>query len=434
MIKKHIAFFISNRTYSDVDCRRIVDGNPGIGGTEYMNLLISYLLTIRDNGIEVIVYTTAAGLLPVELHTEVVPDLKYAVLDADKKECDFLIFNCDTQNISLVEGMELQYTKFIVWCHNFASRFLLDTIASDNRIWKIITVGREQKDIYRDHPVFYKTEYIYNCINVGIGDKYCVSSYPIKDRRNIVTYLGVISKYKGFHCLAEAWPKVVSAIPDAQLYVIGAGNLYDRNMKLGKWGIADEEYEDYFMPFLSKNGNVLDSVHFLGIMGEEKNEILLQTKVGVPGIGVPETFGLVTLEMQVMGCSIVAKECAGYLDTVLSGKLIKSRNDLTKSIIQELRNPHNNYRETIEAIRGRFSPDAVIKDWEELLLKGHIIRDNSMMNSHFRMKFLKEWIRIIKRKFSWFEFIPTVEAFYSYFFWKTLRLRKRNRFDCADLY
>lgn len=434
MIKKHIAFFVNNRTYSDLDCRRIMEGNPGIGGTEYMNLLVSYLLTIRDNGIEVIFYTTVAGLFPVELHTEVVRDLKDAVLDADKREFDYILFNCDAQNLSLVKGIELHYTKFIVWCHNFASRFLLDTIANDNRIWKVITVGREQKDIYRDHPVFYKTEYIYNCINVDIGDKYCVSSYPIKDRRNIVAYLGVISKYKGFHCLAEAWPKVVSAIPDAQLYVIGAGNLYDRNIKLGKWGIAEEEYEDYFMQYLSKNGKVLDSVHFLGIMGEEKNEILLQTKVGVPGIGVPETFGLVTLEMQIMGCSIVAKECAGYLDTVLSGKLIKKRSDLAKNIIQELKSPHNNYREIIETIRERFSPDVVIKDWEELLLKGHIIRDNSVMNSRFRMKYLKEWLRIVKRKFSWFKFFPTIESFYSYFFWKTMHFRKRSKFDCADLY
>lgn len=54
-----VAFFLNNEDFnSDRDFSDILGGNPGIGGSEYMILLISYLLTIRNNGIQVRLYTS----------------------------------------------------------------------------------------------------------------------------------------------------------------------------------------------------------------------------------------------------------------------------------------------------------------------------------------------------------------------------------------
>ena len=435
---KKVAFFISNRSYANINCCRIYDGNPGIGGSEFVKLIISYLLTIRDNGIEVTVFTVSKGIFPEEIVQKQVSNLTEAVLIADANNVDYFVFDHNPQNMNLIRNVNPTHLKFITLCHNFASIHALDLLAEDNRVFKIITVGREQRDLYRDHPVFYKTEYIYNCVNVNASEKYDVSSYPITKRKNNVTFIGVINRFKGFHFLAQAWPKIIEAVPDAELYVIGAGNLYDRNIKLGKWGIADEEYENYFMQYLSKNGKVLNSVHFLGIMGEEKNDILLHTKVGVPSLGVPETFGLVALEMQIMGTSIVTKECPGFLDTIVTGRLIKNRNDLADSIIEELRSPHNNYDKNIEKIRQRFSTGTVIKDWEELILTGRINRNEKLVNKSFRYKWLKEKLRLLKLKCQLFNIIPPVESlfsfYYCHFYSRYIRIFGKKNVDYIDTF
>lgn len=78
--------------------------------------------------------------------------------------------------------------------------------------------------------------------------------------------------------IAKAWKTVLAAVPDAKLNVIGAGNLYDRNSKLGKYGIAEESYENSFMPYLTEKfeedgeikERILPSVKFWGLMGVEK--------------------------------------------------------------------------------------------------------------------------------------------------------------------
>ena len=40
-MSKKVAFYFDNSRISQVDCRDIESGNPGIGGTEYLFLLIS---------------------------------------------------------------------------------------------------------------------------------------------------------------------------------------------------------------------------------------------------------------------------------------------------------------------------------------------------------------------------------------------------------
>ena len=164
-MKKKVAFFISNRVYSSLDCRKIVDGNPGIGGSEYMKILISYLLTIRENNIVVTVFVTAKPLFPPEIMTELVSNLTEAVLVADRRMMDYIIFDCNPQNMALVKDISPKHLRFITWCHNFASLEALDKLAKDNRFFKVITVGREQRDLYLDHSVYNKTEYIYNTVN-----------------------------------------------------------------------------------------------------------------------------------------------------------------------------------------------------------------------------------------------------------------------------
>ncbi|MCB6981976.1 glycosyltransferase, partial [Bacteroides uniformis] len=67
------------------------------------------------------------------------------------------------------------------------------------------------------------------------------------EKRNLnVAYVGSLVPAKGFDLLASAWPAVLAKVPDAQLFVVGSGKLYNRNSVLGKWNIADEKFENKF--------------------------------------------------------------------------------------------------------------------------------------------------------------------------------------------
>ena len=73
------------------------------------------------------------------------------------------------------------------------------------------------------------------------------------------------------------------------------------------------------MKHITNDNQVLPSVHFLGVLGEEKNDLLLKCRVGVPNpSGNTETFGFTAIEMQSMGCNITTMKCSGYLDTVFT--------------------------------------------------------------------------------------------------------------------
>lgn len=398
---KKIGFYIENSRFTNIDCGDVVSGNPGIGGTEFLFILVSSQLAIRNNDIEVIAYVESDSCnLPHGLRTEIVLDQIDAIRKADKEELDYLVLNNAHTEWKNINYSDLKSDiKFIAWCHNFCPIKKLDYLATNARIYKIINVGREQMDLYRDHPSFGKMEYIYNCVPFNLN--YCKKARENKyeNRAHIVTYMASLVSGKSFHVLAKIWTKILKEVPDAQLYIIGSGSVYNSRAKLGKYGIASEDYEKIFMPYLTdKQGNILPSVHFMGKLGEEKNELLLNTKVGVPNpLGTTETFCLSAVEMQAMGCYVVGMKVPGYLDTFLHGRVVNSKNQLYKAIVTALlaTSEKRKYDDYMADAIGQFSIDTVINDWEHLIC--NVSRVHPILplrNKYYRLKVVKEYIRI----------------------------------------
>ena len=199
-------------------------------------------------------------------------------------------------------------------------------------------------------------------------------------------------------------------VPDAELYVIGSGRLYDKNSKLGKFGLAEDSYEQQFMQYLCVDEQILPSVHFMGDMGIEKNDILLKTKVGVPNpSGITETFCISAVEMQAMGAMVTTINFPGFIDTVNNGCLYKHRNDLSKSVIDLLKNGNSCYDRAIKYIERNFSFESVVSKWEILLKSGNIERECKLYNKFYRLKWLKEIKRKAELKFTVLYKLPTIE-------------------------
>lgn len=412
---KRIAFFLDNKHISSVNCRQILAGNPGIGGTEYLFIVVAYLLSIRNNGLEVKTFTSDDGAFPKGYDYEVVGGFPDAVKRASDYGFDCLIFKHDSDLITsgCIDRVNSDI-KLIVWDHVFVCYWELDYYAENPRIYRIINVSREMNDLYIDHKACSKSLYIYNCVNFD-GVRGQVKLHPFNKRRNIVVYVGALLPFKGFHLLAEAWPKILKEVPDAELYVIGSGRLYDNRSKLGKWGIADYSYENLFMQYLCENDKILPSVHFMGNMGQEKNEILLKAKVGVPNpSGITETFCISAVEMQMMGEVVTTIDYPGFLDTVKNGIIYHRHYDLAKNVIRLLKEQDNpNYEETMNFFEKHFSYDSVIQKWEAFLCSG-VVESAPMHNIWYRLKWLKIIKRNVSRKFSFIYKLPPIERILLY--------------------
>ena len=172
---KKIAFYLENASIASVNCSNILQGNPGIGGTQYMIIVVSYLLSQRNNGLEVKTFSNSEGTFPSQYRYSVVKNFSEAVECASKEGFDCLIFRHDAELITsgTLDNVN-KNIKLVVWDHVFVCYWELDYYASNNQIYKIINVGREQADLYRDHKAFDKMLYIYNemCSSVS-----CVSLF-----------------------------------------------------------------------------------------------------------------------------------------------------------------------------------------------------------------------------------------------------------------
>lgn len=187
---------------------------------------------------------------------------------------------------------------------------------------------------------------------------------------------------------------------------------------MGKWNIADEKFENKFMKHITNDNQVLPSVHFLGVLGEEKNDLLLKCRVGVPNpSGNTETFGFTAIEMQSMGCNITTMKCSGYLDTVFTKRyLYYNSNNLAKNIIKLLLQKEHDYNEVYSFIKQNFSFDKIVLEWEQLFkeaLPGHkLLHPYSIKkNPFYRLKFIKLGLRGMKFRFNFLNQLPTIEYF-----------------------
>lgn len=398
MNNRKIAFHFYNDGIPDVDFANVEDGNPGVGGTVFLAVLIPKLLAKRGVvSVKLLVNKECNNIEGVDCEVcgDVLGALNYC---RNHKDIDAIVIDCKRINTKTIK--QFSDVNIIVWANNFIKLSLLREMANCSNIVRIVNVGREQYDLYRDMKVFRKSTYIFNAFPLNNILHYRKNSTSVSKRKHHVVYVGSITPLKGMHLLAKAWPQVLKVVPDAELFIIGGGNLYRRKEELGKWGIASKSYESKFMPYLTKDGLILPSVHFLGVMGIEKFDVISKCKVGVPNpSGYTETFGYTAIEMQAMGCWVTTRRCPGYLDTVYDDSaLYDNVEDLAKFIVKYLLSNEDQPKAVMDWIRDQFDNDVLAEEWERLLNSDFRtdadVYPVKQENSNYRGKKLKEWIRV----------------------------------------
>ena len=242
-----------------------------------------------------------------------------------------------------------------------------------------------------------------------------------------VVYIGSLVQEKGFHILAKVWPRVIARVPSASLKVIGTGQVYNDSAELGRWGVADEEYERKFRPYLAdKEGNPDKSVEFLGRVGaKEKISILQQADIGIvnpnwdPKIGT-ETCSMTTIEFQACGIPVISAAEDGSLDTIVprcTGLLNHNEHSLMVYIVRLLEN--KKLREqygcnATEYIQSKFDYEKICSQWRDLFWDVINNRPNTLYplksNIFYHYKFLRELMRLVKDYVPSLRIIPSIST------------------------
>ena len=145
---------------------------------------------------------------------------------------------------------------------------MCDFITRTQQVKCNVFVGKQQYDAYIDDDVIKKRVCIFNIFKDNCVSECCNDS-------KTVVFLGSITDSKGFLEICRMWKGIVKQVPDTQLLVMGSGALYGET-KLGSYGIADSNFENKFIPFITdEDGSILDAIKFLSIVGSDKGNIFL---------------------------------------------------------------------------------------------------------------------------------------------------------------
>ncbi|MEN8446887.1 MAG: glycosyltransferase family 4 protein [Cyanobacteria bacterium J06555_13] len=415
--KMRIGFYIQNKGYPDADVRFPERGNPGIGGTQFTTVSLAYYLKkYYSDRLEIVLLVNAGGLFPEGLDICCADDVVDALAKSEQENCDIFVFKSCPGDHGIYKALENSTVKSIARSNNFPGVPGLRRISESPQIKSHVCVGHEQLDVLRDHAVFKKSTVIFDLFN---SSNFKPAPDIVKTSDTVV-FLGSIIPPKGFHKLAEAWPKVLKHKPDAKLIVIGSGKLYNRNSRLGKWKVAEESYEaNCIRPFLAdEQGNVHPSVHFAGLLGEEKIEILQHADIGIVNpTGLTEVCPGSALEIQSCGTPVVSIAKQGLLDTVVhneTGLLGKRYKDLANNIVYLLENPEvaKKFGENGMAfVDNKFSEHKIARQWFDLFVmvcKDRLPIQQPLKDNYFyRLKLLREGLRVTKQTIPGLEKLPS---------------------------
>lgn len=373
-----------------------------ISGTERA-LFITAVQLSQNPALDIVMYSGSAAP-PSPLHSICCQSANYddlpQVAKRDGIDILTLVYNPAHIKTGLLDKLQKAGIKTIVWAHNFILPQALDCLAGNRNVERIVCACNEMREMYRDHPAFAKSVTICNPFDAGIVPP----SIPSRAARpKEVTYLGALIPSKGFHVLAQAWKAILKAEPDAILNVIG-GNLYRSDVRLGQYGLAGEKYERLFMRYLTdKHGNILPSVKFHCLLGDEKDAILLRTKAGVPNpTGITEVCSYVSMELQAFGAKVCACRCRGYMETIMpqGNILFRSPSALAKSVVRLLRDNGDNHPEVMAFLQRKFAPQTIGAQWEGVIadiMAGRAAPLLPIVGSKlYRFKWLKECSRRLK--------------------------------------
>ena len=394
-----VAFFLDNSALTHVNFSQPLNGNPGAGATEFMTVLVSNELSKRS--VDVTLLTTSTGMFPEELNVIKVSGIEEALVLSARNQQILIIraYISDFRTI-LEEVRKHEKLKVIVWAHLTPNEESLKIIAKTSQVKAVICLENNQRVRMGDSLAHSKL------VTIPYGITGNTKLVEVSENPNAIAFIGALVPQKGFHFLADAWPKITAAIPDAKLYVFGSGRLYDSRVELGSRGLATRDYENRIFRNLSVDAH---NVEFLGNADSEtRNSILEICKLGIVNPSAQtETFCLSAVEFEQRGIPVIGGRKFGLLDTVKhkkTGYLVLDPSNIHKRIIGLMNDESRLTRYGVQAqqfVFNRYDLLKVIDRWHNLLetfsenAKIPIVRETRAM----RIRSAQALVTLVNRQF-----------------------------------
>ncbi len=361
----NVAFYFENSGLEQIDFREPLNGNPGSGATEFMTVLMASELS--RNNVNVYLLSTLPGMFPNNLKNLQVNNIDEAFDFCARNSVILTIrayifdFEAILMKISTYKNLSV-----IIWAHLTPNQKSLKIIGSTPQIKVVVCLENNQRVRMADSLASSKL------VTIPYGITGNTSLIQVNRNPNNVAFMGALVPQKGFHLLADAWPRVLKRIPDARLYVLGSGRLYDSRIELGPKGIATKAYEKRLFQELSK---VEETVVFLGNAdSNSRNGILETCRLGIVNPSArTETFCLSAVEFQQRGIPVIGGRKYGLLDTVTHGEtgaLVLFGSNLHKHIIRLLLNSERLKQLSIQAQNSmllKYELDDRVEQWRTLI-------------------------------------------------------------------
>lgn len=193
--------------------------------------------------------------------------------------------------------------------------------------------------------------------------------------------------------LEHIWPKVIEAVPDAELHVYYGWNNFDQFIpvvpQLG-------ELKSHLMDLLSKSKNVVQH----GRVSQTKlAQEMRQSNIWLYPTSFTETYCITAVEAQLAGLHSITNNLAALAETVKSGVVLDVEeiqkdpqgaiNLFIEATISALRYPNNDdYREFVKNNAPAVSWDEVAKQWDNHWMKEERMINGSRMGHHSKERYV----------------------------------------------
>jgi len=397
-----VAFFLENAAVSKVDFSRPLEGNPGVGATEYMTVVVASELAKK--GIDVTLITTSNGTFPTGLRVATVKNSQEAISFAAQRRLLLFIraYISGFEDV-LHEVINYQELKVAIWAHLTPSQKSMSLIANIPQVIAVICLENNQRVRLGDSLAQAK---LYT-IPYGITGN--TELIPASCNPNNIVYMGALVPQKSFHLLADSWPQVKEAIADAKLFVLGSGRLYNSHAQIGPYGIATKEYEDRIFRVLRRDD---ESVIFMGNADQAlRDSILNSCRLGVVNPSAQtETFCLSAIEFQQRGIPVIGGRNFGLLDTVKhkqTGLLVLDTSRLHRHIINLCADNYTIKKYGLQArdyVLSKYDLSNIIDRWLNLIenLSGNFEVAIDVDTKRMKVRSLQGLLVIVNKRFTMF--------------------------------
>ena len=395
-----IAFYCSNYNLQNVDFRRPQLGNPGCGATEYLQVAIPFMLDKYYGSLfKTIIIADNNKNLPINLETyEVQKGIGKAIKKAKEEKVDIFVFKPSIkEDPGVFKFIERYKLNSVAIGQLTPSPKTIEDIHNCEYIKAFVCVGVNQYDQLVDTLLSKKLFQINNPITDNLICSF-ENSNDFENRKDIV-YMGALFPQKNFYYLAKNWHKINLRLKSSKLHVIGSAQTYGENFKLGKYGFANESYENLFMKEINKHKETAKNVIFHGNLIDEKYQFFSNCRVGIVNpMGTTETCCVSAVEMQAFGLPICTGNYEALKTTVLnhrSGLLSRSEFQFRENIIRLYTDEDLFKKLSYGAIMNaklNFSFSLIIHRWYSLFFK---IYNNQLVNKSFMPSFVSRKITLI---------------------------------------